>query len=96
MNDFTHHNTCINLLDVIVESDPVNFTSNPTLDTYNLLSARTGTVSLDDSVPILQEAKKTLSPKPKLQLFNLVHPQNLKFVPIALDDRSHLPSHLAS
>ncbi|KAJ3304218.1 hypothetical protein HDV03_002955 [Kappamyces sp. JEL0829] len=91
MNEFTHHNTCINLVDVIIESDPAYFPTTPLLDIHNLLGGHQQQ-ELDDNVHIA--TRTPVSPKPHIEIPALQHPPNLKFVPIFLDDTRHLPPEL--
>lgn len=89
MSYFTHHNTCVNVIDIIIETDPRNFTHTPLIDKYGLVQLQR---SLDDSIEIhscdLHSAK--VSSMPSVEFKEVVHPTNIKFIPIALDDRRHL------
>ena len=89
MSYFTHHNTCVNVIDIIIESNPRNFTNTPLIDKFKLVQPQK---SLDDSIEImtcdLHSAK--LSGFPQGPESRVVHPTNVKFLPIVFDDRRHL------
>lgn len=95
MSDFTHHNCCINVLDVQLESNPANFSDNPLIDTYNILSKIEHSGDQEAGSPVLKPTllhSSLSNPKPFINTLqkSLEHPRNLKFIPIALDDRRHL------
>ena len=90
MSYFTHHNTCVNVIDIIIERNPRNFTNEPLIDKFGLVEH--SQKSLDDSIEIHNcdlNSARNIDP-PKLDFKPLVHPTNVKFIPIALDDRRHL------
>ena len=108
MSSFTHHNTTINILDVIIETDPekVEFTSNKVEELKENHKVTCKEFSLDDNVDLVNSAITTSPPalsdgvlKDASRPANvpktaLDHPKNVFFVPVVLDDRQHLPSDL--
>lgn len=86
MSDFTHHNTCINLLDLLIETDPTKTPKSAVDDKFNLLNGNAK--ELDDNVQV--KVQQSLHPlKPRI-VTSLNHPKNVTFIPIMLDDRRHL------
>ncbi|TPX62660.1 hypothetical protein PhCBS80983_g00327 [Powellomyces hirtus] len=102
MSEFVHHNTCINVVDVIVEKDHGKLDKGPPLNTsLDTLStfARTpsGNRVLDDNVKIQPETSAKIE-----GAFNrprksdgpetwVAHPKQFTFVPVVLDSIDHLP-----
>ncbi|KAI8922021.1 histidine phosphatase superfamily [Powellomyces hirtus] len=102
MSEFVHHNTCINVVDVIVEKDHGKLDKRPSLNTsLDTLStfARTpsGNRVLDDNVKIQPETSAKIE-----GAFNrprksdgpetwVAHPKQFTFVPVVLDSIDHLP-----
>jgi hypothetical protein len=91
MSEFTHHNTCINLLDIIIHNDSNGFLGEPLLDTYKLIDGRFST--FDDNVDVkpVNVPLKT-DTKPNILLPKVNHPKNIQIIPVMLDDRRHLNS----
>lgn len=77
MQTFTHSNTCLNLIDVIVNMNDEDRISPITA--FNSYSSKN---RVDDE---LDEQKFA-------SMGSVVTPKNLEFIPLLLDDRSHLPS----
>ncbi|KAJ1339812.1 hypothetical protein BSLG_005550 [Batrachochytrium salamandrivorans] len=109
MNDFTHHNTCINLIDAILETDPVAIGDKANVDMSKLklqLNTSSRRTALDDNVTLSETPSVQIPPElstaPLASLesgnfplvSNIAHPRNLTLVPLLLDDRSHLPPSL--
>ncbi|KAH6583835.1 hypothetical protein BASA61_007755 [Batrachochytrium salamandrivorans] len=109
MNDFTHHNTCINLIDAILETDPVAIGDKANVDMSKLklqLNTSSRRTALDDNVALSETPSVQIPPElstaPLASLesgsfplvSNIAHPRNLTLVPLLLDDRSHLPPSL--
>ncbi|KAI8901667.1 histidine phosphatase superfamily [Globomyces pollinis-pini] len=99
MSEFTHHNTCINLVDTIIESDPEKFSDTPLIDKFKLFNSEKKVLELDDNVHLTQvnaaqHHQKAVSKigKPAISTSRFQHPRMLKFIPVLLDDRRHLPS----
>ncbi|KAI8911821.1 histidine phosphatase superfamily [Gorgonomyces haynaldii] len=87
MSAFTHHNTCLNLIDVIIESDQSKFSDDPL---HGCTVQETHV--LDDNVSV-----DPLKVHPRVHMpvqSTLVHPRNLTLLPLLLDDRSHLPPEM--
>jgi hypothetical protein len=93
MSSFTHHNCCINLVDVVVESDAANYSDTSLLDIHNILKG-TKVQELDDNVHVKETtAAHITKPHPTIKV-NINHPRNLKFVPLRLDYRDHMSDAL--
>lgn len=95
MSDFTHFNTCINLVDVIIESDHSLFLADPLRGRIMTTNAK---VNLDDNVT-LKDAQLIISEsktRPALEISTILHPESVSFCPLLLDDRSHLPVKMQS
>ncbi|KAJ3181400.1 hypothetical protein HDU85_003720 [Gaertneriomyces sp. JEL0708] len=101
MSSFTHHNTCINVVDVIIETDSEKVVSTDSLsgaEAPAMPSWSGGKKSLDDNVPEDLDAEEEKDLK-KSGVENRIssrqtcvdHPRNMKFVPIVLDSHEHLP-----
>jgi hypothetical protein len=88
MNEFTHHNTCINLLDVIIHDDANQDINDPILDSYGSLKGIK--VELDDTVHIRLDSVHPKKTTPTIEIPKLTHPTNLQIVPVLLDDIRHL------
>lgn len=95
MSDFTHQNCCINVLDIILDTDKSNFGTRNLLDPYNTLKFadadqsqhRQNNRKLNDTTGDLSIDQPIISTSSSIS-----HPDCLSFVPIALDDRRHLAS----
>jgi hypothetical protein len=88
MNEFTHHNTCINLLDVIIHKEIAVDIEDPILDTYGSLKGIK--IDLDDTVHISPGSVHPKKTTPTVEIPKLMHPKNLQIVPVLLDDIRHL------
>eukprot|EP00842_Homolaphlyctis_polyrhiza_P002438 jgi/Hompol1/3195/HPOL_006400-RA len=98
MNDFTHHNTCINLIDVNIETDPAKVGAAPYIDHAHLmhLMALNRSRSLDDNMTVAETPivspghSMTLPIHPDIESQSVQHPPHLTWLPLLLDDRGHL------
>jgi hypothetical protein len=90
MSEFTHHNTCINLVDIAIESDDSNVTNKFVIDPFNLLNR--AMVELDDNIHIAPRKmpSKRNNLAVNLGIPNIQHPRHIQVVPVLLDDRRHL------
>ncbi|KND03582.1 uncharacterized protein SPPG_01058 [Spizellomyces punctatus DAOM BR117] len=107
MSAFTHHNTCINVIDAIIEMDPTNLTAfdklvNGSMDEQVAKAmGTTRPTSLDDNIAVGREEAEAAgalcrsaagSNVPDRVPRTLVqHPAHVRFVPIVLDSIDHLP-----
>ena len=99
MSKFTHHNTCINLIDVIIETNlsELKGTSKVDESAINKLT-RSLDGSLDDNLGPSKGYDQSLDDgdallrHSKIRKASLVHPENIRFKPLLLDDRRHLAS----
>ncbi|KAI9105651.1 histidine phosphatase superfamily [Phlyctochytrium arcticum] len=110
MSTFTHHNTCINVIDVLIETDPSQ--GPPEVATSHSEAGGDGLAtdgihkmgqsrSLDDNVEVTAEETRdespmteTLSRDQPSAITSIDHPSNMKFVAVVLDSRDHLPKEL--
>lgn len=87
MNEFTHTNCCINVLDTVIDTDESFFGTRSLQDPHNVLR----------SAPVDAACRKSSTQSTDVfdertidTLSAVTHPENLTFVPIAIDDRRHL------
>jgi hypothetical protein len=96
MSDFTHQNCCINVLDVILDTEKSVFGTRYRMDPHHILGTHTSQLTAtDEESKLLSGSTSNLESGPEpLTVANILisHPGNLTFVPIALDDRRHLKS----
>jgi hypothetical protein len=85
------------MLDVVIESDPKEFTGMPLDDRFGLLKDNVEN-ELDDNVRLSvkdvekvhhHDGKQAISVKTKME-----HPNNIKITPVLLDDCRHLDIEL--
>ncbi len=96
MSDFTHQNCCINVLDVIFDTEKSVFGTRFCMDPHHILGTHTSQLNATDeeskllsgSTPNFESCSESLT----VAKSSISHPENLTFVPIALDDRRHLKS----
>ena len=82
MNAFTHHNTSVNVIDVIIEKPGYVFPKTK----INITRSKT----LDDNVDLPDEEMNDQDLTKQAPQTNVVHPGDMKFVLVLLDDYSHL------
>ncbi|KAJ3021474.1 hypothetical protein HKX48_008408 [Thoreauomyces humboldtii] len=105
MSEFVHHNTCINVVDVIIESDPTKvhpMTEAQRQSSFTALAKGTsGRRILDDNVDIEEDSaeasahdRQAKRESGKSPVTWTPHPPHITFVPVVLDSIDHLPAHL--
>ncbi|KAK5672294.1 hypothetical protein QVD99_001398 [Batrachochytrium dendrobatidis] len=105
MNDFTHHNTCINLIDVSIESDLNHIGDKINIDLTKLktpFNTKSRKPVLDDNVVIadtpaiesppelFEQSGCILDSSFESAVPTVVHPACFTLTPLLLDDRRHL------
>ncbi|KAI8821394.1 histidine phosphatase superfamily [Fimicolochytrium jonesii] len=104
MSTFVHHNTCINIVDVLIETDPSKCPDISASDQRRASLARLSSRSfsenkvLDDNVTITEEETKNVcTPNGNIDHSGglalhtgIAHPKNITFIPVLLDSIDHL------
>ncbi|KAJ3117289.1 hypothetical protein HK098_006305, partial [Nowakowskiella sp. JEL0407] len=111
MNDYTHHNTSVNILDVLIGQGSLNISAvereqktmvavkNVRQKRIQWLGEHNEKVnthkSIDDNIDI-EEEEEEMPFKIDSRVTTVQHDESVFFEPLVLDDFDHLPAHLRS